>query len=102
MASRIVIWNRRAAEAAAAKGAMDVAQRLLGDVVKAEQQLRASRTDRGATYRQLAIAAERAGHPDAALDALEAWLRQGPPAARVDAVVREAWTMPVNEGFVTG
>ncbi|CAN7441802.1 acylphosphatase [Pseudoxanthomonas sp. LjRoot143] len=37
-----------------------------------------------------------------ALDALEAWLRLGPPAARVDAVVREAWTMPVNEGFVTG
>ena len=37
-----------------------------------------------------------------ALDALEAWLRLGPPAARVDAVLREAWTMPVNEGFVTG
>lgn len=37
-----------------------------------------------------------------ALDALEAWLRLGPPAARVDTVVREAWTMPVNEGFVTG
>ncbi len=38
----------------------------------------------------------------AALDALEAWLHEGPPAARVDEVVREAWTGPVNEGFVTG
>jgi acylphosphatase len=38
----------------------------------------------------------------AALDTLEAWLRLGPPAARVDTVVREAWTGPVNEGFVTG
>lgn len=38
----------------------------------------------------------------AALDALEAWLHEGPRAARVDAVVREVWTAPVNEGFVTG
>ncbi len=37
-----------------------------------------------------------------ALDALEAWLHQGPPAARVESVVREAWAGPVNEGFVTG
>lgn len=37
-----------------------------------------------------------------ALDALEAWLHRGPPAARVESVVREAWTGPVNEGFVTG
>lgn len=38
----------------------------------------------------------------AALDALEAWLQQGPPAARVGTVVRQAWTGPVNDGFVTG
>ena len=38
----------------------------------------------------------------AALDALEVWLHQGPPAARVESVVREAWAGPVNEGFVTG
>lgn len=38
----------------------------------------------------------------AALDALEAWLQQGPPAARVGSVVRQAWTGPVNDGFVTG
>lgn len=37
-----------------------------------------------------------------ALDALEAWLRQGPPAAHVESVVRDAWTGPVNDGFVTG
>jgi acylphosphatase len=37
-----------------------------------------------------------------ALDALEAWLHHGPPAARVESVVRDAWDGPVNEGFVTG
>lgn len=37
-----------------------------------------------------------------ALDALQAWLHQGPPAAQVASVVREAWAAPVNEGFVTG
>jgi tetratricopeptide (TPR) repeat protein len=90
VASRIVIWNRRAAEAAAAKGAMDIAQRLLGDVVKAEQQLRASRTDRGATYRQLAIAAERAGHPDAALDALVRASRLSASATRCELTVERS------------
>ena len=38
----------------------------------------------------------------AAVDALEAWLHEGPPAARVEAVVRATWSGPVNEGFVTG
>ncbi len=38
----------------------------------------------------------------AALDALEAWLRQGPPAARVDAVARSAWDGFVQAGFETG
>lgn len=38
----------------------------------------------------------------AALDLLEAWLRMGPPAARVESVAREVWTDEVNEGFVTG
>ncbi|MEJ2789956.1 MULTISPECIES: acylphosphatase [unclassified Pseudoxanthomonas] len=37
-----------------------------------------------------------------ALDALEAWLHQGPSAARVESVVRDAWTGSVNDGFVTG
>ena len=38
----------------------------------------------------------------AALDALAAWLHHGPPAARVESVARDAWTGPVNDGFVTG
>lgn len=38
----------------------------------------------------------------AMLDALEAWLHHGPPAARVESVMRDAWTGPVNDGFVTG
>ena len=38
----------------------------------------------------------------AMLDALEAWLHHGPPAARVESVMRAAWTGPVNDGIVTG
>jgi len=37
-----------------------------------------------------------------ALDVLEAWLRQGPPSARVDEVVRDDWHEAVGAGFVTG
>ena len=37
-----------------------------------------------------------------AIDALERWLHQGPPAACVAAVVRTPWDGAVNEGFVTG
>jgi acylphosphatase len=33
---------------------------------------------------------------------LAAWLWQGPPAARVDAVQVEEWLAPVAEGFVVG
>jgi acylphosphatase len=39
---------------------------------------------------------------DAALDALEAWLRRGPPAARVDAVVRADLPEQILRGFHTG
>lgn len=39
---------------------------------------------------------------DAALDALERWLRKGPPAARVDAVLREAIDDRAMQGFRTG
>ncbi|GAB3780711.1 acylphosphatase [Dyella agri] len=35
----------------------------------------------------------------AAVDALERWLWQGPPAARVDAVERTAWPEPAASGF---
>ena len=37
-----------------------------------------------------------------ALDALERWLRQGPPAARVEAVSREALPEQELHGFHTG
>jgi acylphosphatase len=37
-----------------------------------------------------------------ALDALERWLWQGPPAARVDAVVREELPEQELQGFRTG
>lgn len=37
-----------------------------------------------------------------ALDALERWLRQGPPAARVDAVSRENLPEQELRGFHTG
>jgi acylphosphatase len=37
-----------------------------------------------------------------AVDALEAWLRHGPPMARVERVERSVWTGPVAPGFVIG
>ncbi|MBB5767058.1 acylphosphatase [Xanthomonas euroxanthea] len=39
---------------------------------------------------------------DSALDALETWLWQGPPAARVAAVTRMPCAQPPTEEFVTG
>lgn len=39
---------------------------------------------------------------DAALAELERWLHHGPPAARVDAVTREALPEQTLRGFVTG
>lgn len=38
---------------------------------------------------------------EAAIDALERWLWQGPPAARVDAVHRTACDAPTHQGFHT-
>ena len=43
-----------------------------------------------------------ASGPDTALDALEKWLRQGPPSARVDNVVRETLADRAMQGFRTG
>jgi acylphosphatase len=43
-----------------------------------------------------------ASGPEAALDALEKWLWKGPPAARVDGVVRETIADCGMEGFRVG
>jgi acylphosphatase len=43
-----------------------------------------------------------ASGPDAAIDALEKWLWQGPPSARVEHVVREAIDDRAMQGFRTG
>jgi len=37
-----------------------------------------------------------------ALEALERWLWHGPPAARVEAVIREDCAAPAVHGFLTG
>ena len=53
-----------------AKGAMEIAESLLRDVVAAQRQIGAASGECCATHRRLAYAAERAGHPEPALDAL--------------------------------
>ena len=40
-----------------------------------------------------------AAGPPEALEQLEQWLHEGPPAARVDEVQREVWTGEVAAGF---
>ncbi len=67
---RIIHWNHEAAEAAIAKGAMEIAESLLHDVVGAQRQIGADPVECCTTQRRLAFAAERAGHPESALDAL--------------------------------
>jgi class 3 adenylate cyclase/tetratricopeptide (TPR) repeat protein len=70
MPERIVRWNKEAAEAAMAKGAMEIAESLLSEVVIAQRQTGGDDVECLATHRRLAWAAERAGHPDSALTAL--------------------------------
>ena len=67
---RIVRWAGEAAEAAIAKGAMEIGESLLDDVVAAQRRLGMEGIARSATLRRLAFAAERAGHPERALDVL--------------------------------
>lgn len=67
---RIVRWGAEAAEAAIAKGAMEIGESLLGDVGAAQRRLGAEDSERCATARRRAFAAERAGHPELALEAL--------------------------------
>ena len=38
--------------------------------------------------------------PEPALDALQGWLRHGPPSARVENVAREAMPDQIMQGFV--
>lgn len=66
----VVKWTGAAAEAAAARGAMEIAERHLAEVVAAEGVTGATEAARCATLRLLATAAERAGHLDVALSAL--------------------------------
>ncbi|MEP7203035.1 MAG: adenylate/guanylate cyclase domain-containing protein [Ilumatobacteraceae bacterium] len=87
MPERIVRWNREAAEAAIAKGAMEVAETLLGDVLVAQRQIGAVAADCCTTHRRLAYAAERAGHPETALGALAHAARLA--GARDQAVIAE-------------
>ena len=42
-----------------------------------------------------------AGGSDQALDALQKWLREGPPSARVESVAREATPDQPLQGFAT-
>lgn len=67
---RIVRWSGRAADEALASGATTVAIGLYQAVADAQRRLRAEPVERVATLRRLACAAERAGRPDTALDAL--------------------------------
>jgi acylphosphatase len=39
--------------------------------------------------------------PDQAIDSLQAWLRHGPPSARVESVAREAMPDQAMQGFTT-
>ena len=67
---RVARWNQEAAEAAIAKGAMEIAESLLRDVLAAQRQIGSDAATCCATQRRFAYAAERAGHPASALDAL--------------------------------
>ncbi len=87
VASRVVVWSQQAADAAMAKGAMEVAERLLADVLQAQRETRASRDVRRTTFCQLATAAERAGHPEPALDALRHATRLAGHAERAQIAV---------------
>jgi class 3 adenylate cyclase/tetratricopeptide (TPR) repeat protein len=68
---RVARWGDAAARAAMSRGTMETAERLLRDVVTAQRTLTADTSVRGETLRRLALAAERAGDPEVALQALE-------------------------------
>ncbi len=81
----IVKWNRLAADAAVARGAVEIAEEMLTAVVPAQVAIGAPEGERCAVQRSLATAAERAGHLEASLDALGAagMLSAGDERARI-------------------
>jgi acylphosphatase len=78
-----------------------VAGRVQGVFFRASARAEALRLGLGGHARNLADGRVEvlACGPTAALDAFERWLAVGPPAARVDAVVREALSGPGFSGF---
>jgi tetratricopeptide (TPR) repeat protein len=88
---RVARWGLAAASAALEKGASEIAEGFLHDVVAAQRQLRLPAADRRPAYLQLAVAAERAGHPDIALRALtRATQLDGDPLLRAQIAVDRA------------
>ena len=66
---------------------METAESLLVDVIAAQRRLDAPAAERCTTTRRLAFAAERAGHPEAALDALREATRFADDGAQAEIVV---------------
>jgi class 3 adenylate cyclase/tetratricopeptide (TPR) repeat protein len=87
---RIVRWGAEAAEAAIAKGAMEIGEALLADVAAAQRRLGVDDSTQSATARRRAFAAERAGHPELALDALREASRLSDPLERAAIAVDRA------------
>jgi class 3 adenylate cyclase/tetratricopeptide (TPR) repeat protein len=67
---RIIRWNIEAAEEAIDRGAMEIAETLLREVAGAYGQTGADPATVRAVHRRVGFAAERAGHPEAAIEAL--------------------------------
>ncbi len=79
---RIIRWNHEAASDAMDRGAMEIAEWLLRDVTGAQREIGAKPADCCTTLQLLAVAAERAGHPEPALEALTRASRLAEPTER--------------------
>ena len=87
---RIIRWNSEAAEEAIDRGAMEIAETLLRDVAGARQQTGSDPADLRAVHRRLAFAAERAGHPETAVDSLARAARLSDDRERAEIAVDRA------------
>ncbi len=87
---RIIRWNSQAAEEAIDRGAMEIAETLLRDVVSAHHQTGSDPADLCAIHRRLAFAAERAGHPETAVDSLARAARLSGDRERAEIAVDRA------------